>query len=159
MNHVFQRVAVDIAGPFKPSKGKRYLLIVVDFYTKYAECYPMANQEAKTIAKTFFSNFICRYGVPNELISDCGANFLSDLFRGLLKLIDCSALKTTPLMPSANGQAERSIRSVKNILRSYVYRANYKWLDYLSCALFSYNVHQHSGTKATPFRLLHGYDA
>ncbi len=53
----------------------------------------MTNQEAKTIAKTFFDNFICRYGVPTEIISDCGANFLSDLFQSLLTLVDCKACK------------------------------------------------------------------
>ena len=95
--------------------------------------------------------------MPTEIISDCGSNFLSGFFRGLLKLIDCKALKTTPLFPSANGQAERSIRSVKNILRSYCYQAKSKWCNFLNCALFSYNVHQHSGVRDSPFRLVYGY--
>ena len=77
-----ERIAVDITGPFvKSAQGNKYLLVVMDYYTKWPEAYPLPNQEATTVARVLVNEFVCRYGVPLELHSDQGRNFESKVFR------------------------------------------------------------------------------
>jgi hypothetical protein len=77
----FERVAVDIAGRFPESdRGNRYLLLAMDYFTKWPEVYAIPNQESSTVADVLVNNF-CRFGVPMELHSDQGRNFESRLLR------------------------------------------------------------------------------
>ena len=70
------RLAMDIVGPFpKSDQGKKYVLIISDYFTRWTEAYPIPNQEAVTIAETLVKEYICRYGVPQYLHTDQGRNF------------------------------------------------------------------------------------
>ena len=72
----FERIAIDIAGPFPVSDyGNRYILVVADYFSKWPEVFPIPNQEACTVAEEIVLNWISRYGVPLELHSDQGRNF------------------------------------------------------------------------------------
>ena len=84
-----ERVALDILGPLPLSeKGNKYALIVSDYFTRWAEGYPMPNMETKTIVDNFVLNFICRFGVPKQIHTDQGRQFESALFKEL-----CNKLK------------------------------------------------------------------
>jgi len=64
----FERIAIDIAGPFPDSdKGNRYLLIAMDYFTKWPEVYAIPYQEVSTVANALVTNFFCRFSVPMEL--------------------------------------------------------------------------------------------
>lgn len=77
----WERVAIDVAGPFPRShNGSKYILVVMDYFSKWVEVYPMPNQEAPTVAQALIENWISRYGVPIELHSDQGTNFESTCF-------------------------------------------------------------------------------
>jgi hypothetical protein len=81
----FQRIAIDIAGPFPRSdQGNRYLLIAMNYFTKWREVYAIPNQEASTVAEALVTNFFCRFGIPRELHSDQGSNFESHLLQEVL---------------------------------------------------------------------------
>ena len=61
----FERVAMDIIGPLpKTCRGNRYILTVVDHFTKHVEAYALPDQEASTVARAFLNEFVSRYGVP-----------------------------------------------------------------------------------------------
>eukprot|EP00731_Ephydatia_muelleri_P019297 Em0012g122a len=71
-----QRVAMDIMGPLpETSRGNKYILVIADYFTKGSEAYPIPNMEAITVAKCLVNEFICRFGVPEQLHSDQGRNF------------------------------------------------------------------------------------
>ena len=71
-----ERIAVDGLGPLPVSdSGNKYLLIVVDYFTKWPEAYPLPNQEASTVADILVREFVSRFGVPMKLHSDQGRNF------------------------------------------------------------------------------------
>eukprot|EP00731_Ephydatia_muelleri_P033694 Em0035g31a len=71
-----QRVAMDIMGPLpETSRGNKYILVIADYFTKWSEAYPIPNMEAITVAKCLVNEFICRFGVPEQLHSDQGRNF------------------------------------------------------------------------------------
>ena len=63
-----ERVAMDILGPLPPTRqGNRYILVIMDYFTKWPEAYALPNQEARVVAKAFIEGFVCRHGIPEEL--------------------------------------------------------------------------------------------
>jgi len=96
----FEKIAVDIARPFPESnRGNRYLLVAMDYFTKWPEVYAIPNQETSTLADVLVSNFFCRFGVPMELQSDQERNFKSRLLREVLERLRVRKTRTTPLHP------------------------------------------------------------
>ncbi len=74
----FERIALDIMGPLPESKnGNKYILVIMDYFTRWSEAYALPNQQAQTVAKLLVTQFICRYGVPSKIHSDQGTNFES----------------------------------------------------------------------------------
>eukprot|EP00731_Ephydatia_muelleri_P008795 Em0004g1133a len=87
-----QRVAMDIMGPLpETSRGNKYILVIADYFTKWSEAYPIPNMEAITVAKCLVNEFICRFGVPEQLHSDQGRNFeisTEQVLRGEVEYVD-----------------------------------------------------------------------
>jgi hypothetical protein len=78
----FERIAIYVAGPYPLNdQGNRYLLIAMDYFTKWAENYSLPNQEASTVAEAPVTIFCCRFGIPWELHSEQGRNFESRLLH------------------------------------------------------------------------------
>ena len=60
----FERIAMDVAGPFPTSKlGKKYVLVFMDYFSKQPEVYAIPNQDTTTVADVFINNWVSRYGV------------------------------------------------------------------------------------------------
>ena len=73
-----ERIHIDIMGPLiEPPRGNQYVLVVVDQFSKWVECYALSDQTAERIARTLMSEFIGRFGCPPEYHSDQGRNFES----------------------------------------------------------------------------------
>ncbi|GFW33447.1 retrovirus-related Pol polyprotein from transposon 412 [Trichonephila clavipes] len=82
----FERIAFDILGPLpRTASGNKYLLVVMDYFTKWPEVYPIPDQEAPTVAEAVVQHWISRYGVPLQLHSDQGRNFVSAVLKGTNK--------------------------------------------------------------------------
>ena len=79
----FHRVGVDVLQLPLTIHGNKYVLVFMDYFTKWVEAFPMSNQKAITIAK----HIVCRHGIPEQLISDCGTNFLSELISGICEVL------------------------------------------------------------------------
>ena len=114
----FQTVHIDLVGPLIPSRtGKTYLFTMIDRYTKWLEAIPMTSITAEACAKALYRHWIARFGIPHNIISDQGPQFESQLFNDVLSLLGISRQHTTPYHPAANGQVERSHRTLKESLR------------------------------------------
>ena len=83
----FQRVGVDVLEMPQTAHGNQYIVVFVDYLTKWVEAYPTADQTRGTITRLLIDHIICRHGVPAELLSDRGANLLSLLVMGLCELL------------------------------------------------------------------------
>ena len=106
------RVHIDILGPITTSEnGNHYVLMLVDQFTKWLECWPLPNQTAEIVASRVVKGFISRFGCPLEIHSDQGSNFDSALFKSVCNLLEITKTHTTPYRPSANGQMERYNRT------------------------------------------------
>ncbi|GBM95658.1 hypothetical protein AVEN_135679-1 [Araneus ventricosus] len=83
----FSHIHLDVVGPLPPSKDYRYCLTAVDRFTRWPEVFPMIDQTANTIAETFYSGWISRFGAPEVVTTDQGRNFESDLFHSFTKYL------------------------------------------------------------------------
>ena len=153
-----QRIAIDILGPLDPAtaRGNRYVLVVVDYLTKWSEAYPLANQTAETVAAILVEQFICRYGIPEQLHSDQGRNFESAIFTEMCSLLGIKKTRTTPLHPQSDGQTERMNRTLLDVLSKLVRENKSDWDQLLCYAMASYRSSVHSTTGETPNRLMLG---
>ncbi|KAJ8962328.1 hypothetical protein NQ318_018307 [Aromia moschata] len=108
----FERVAVDILGPLPATdRGNKYLMVVMDYFSKWHEAVSLPNKEAETVAEAFI-NVIARHGVPLELHSDQGRNFESELWQEVMKILGVKKTRTTALPPQSNGMVERHNRTI-----------------------------------------------
>jgi transposase InsO family protein len=95
---------VDILGPLElaTERNNKYILVVVDYLTKWSEAYAMPNQTAETVSSKIVDEFVCRFGIPEQLHSDQGRQFESELFTEMCKLLGIKKTRTTPLHPQSD---------------------------------------------------------
>jgi transposase InsO family protein len=154
---VSERCSVHIIGPLSTTvSGNRYILTVQDDLSKFLIALPMKEQTAEEVLKAFVDNVILVYGLPQVVLSDCGANFLSGTFMVICKLLGIKKIKTTPFRPESNGSNERSHRSLIEYIRSYVDADLSNWDQWVRYDTFAHNTTPQSSTNYMPFQLLYG---
>ena len=112
----FQHVHIDIVGPLLPSNGYRYLLTMIDRYSRWPEAIPIPDMTAETVAQEFYKNWVSHYGAPAILTTDQGQQFESGLLNEIMKLLGIKRIHTTSYYPAANGMVERWHRDLKAAL-------------------------------------------
>ena len=104
------RLSTDILGPLPETpRHNRYILIVVDYFTKWVEVFPVPDQMAKTCAAVIVNEVIAHLGSPLDLHSDQGRKYESDIFKELCSLFEVRKTRTSPRNPKCNGAVERFI--------------------------------------------------
>lgn len=141
----FERITIDVAE--QPDDGKRYVLVAIDYFSKWPEAYPLPNQEATTVAEVLVNNWICRYGVPIELHSDQGRNFESEVFRNVCELLGTRKTRTTPSHPQSDGMVERFNATLEKNLRMFVNDHQTDWDKHIPLFVLAYRsaVHETTG--------------
>ena len=123
-------VHVDILGPFTPStKGNQYVLMIVDQFTKWLECFPLLHQNAEETARCMVDGFISRLGCPVEIHTGQGKNFDGKLFETVCDLLQITKTRTTPYRPCSNGQVERYNRTLLQLIRCFLKSNQKSWDD------------------------------
>ena len=145
-------------GPFPQSQaGNRYILVMVDFFTKWAEVAALPNQEARTVAQAIYNSWVTRFGSPDAIHSDQGTNFESRLCYELWGSMGTHKTRTTPLHPAGNGMTERTNKTLLNLLRAFVdISRTDAWDTLLPRVLLSYRSTVHATTKMTPALMMYG---
>ena len=153
----WEMVAVDILQLPLSCQNNRYLLVIQDYFTKWAEAIPLPDQTASRITKELVKVFT-RYGLPSILHSDQGANFESTILRQTLDAFGVQKTHTTSYHPQGDGMVERFNRTLLQMLRSY---ANHKsdWEQHLPLVLYAYRSATHPSTGLSPFELMLGRPA
>ena len=151
---------MDILGPLPTTaRGNKYILVVGEYFTKWTEAYPMPDVEARTIARYFVNEFICRFGVPEPLHTDQGRNFESTLIREICKLLGIQKTRTTPYHPQSDGMIERFNRTLLNMLSIAVKEEEDDWDLILPTLMLAYRSGVHETTGESPFNLMFGREA
>lgn len=153
----FNKVALDIVGPLNLTEsGNKYLLTIQDNLTKFSQAFPIPNQEAETVARTFVNEFVCKFSLPQKILTDQGSNFTSNLFKSVAKLFKMKHIQTTAYHPESNGGLERSHHTLVEYLKHYINQKQTNWDEWIPMATFAYNTTVHSSTKFTPYELVFG---
>ena len=108
-------------GPFPPSDGKEYILVAVDYVSKWVEAIPTRTNDHREVLRFITRCIFARYGCPRAIISDGGSHFNNSHFWALLKKNGVHHLITMPYHPQENGQVEVSNREVKTILKKIIF--------------------------------------
>lgn len=154
----FERLGMDIVGPVEKSKsGNRYMLVITDYATKYPEVFPLKSIKAKSVAFCLVQLF-ARVGFPQEILTDQGSNFMSNLLKQVYKLLGIRSLRTTPYHPQTDGLTERFNQTLKQMLRKVVDKNGADWDQWLPYLLFAYREVPQASTGFSPFELLYGYE-
>jgi len=136
--------------------GFQNILVITDHFTKYALAFPTRNQEARTVAKILFDQFIVHYGIPERLHSDLGANFESKVIKHLCDLLGIKKSHTTPYHPQGDGVTERFNRTLLSMLKTLDSSHKANWKDHIAPLVHAYNCTRHATTLHTPFFLMFG---
>ena len=147
-----QHVHVDIVGPLPVSRGYKYLLTVIDRYTRWPTAIPMSRISAEDCTDAFLSGWVSLHGAPEIVTSDRGRQFTSNLWKDTLHMLGSKVQRTTAYHPQANGMIERFHRHLKAALKA---RAG-DWASQLPLVLLALRSMPKEDLGATPSELLYG---
>ncbi|KAL5256508.1 hypothetical protein ACHWQZ_G011677 [Mnemiopsis leidyi] len=156
----FERLSVDFAGPFnRTQRGNRFVLLGLCNFTKFGFCIPMSNTDSEHVARVLIERWVCYFGVPLQINSDAGSNLISDLIKHLYRLLNIKMSHSLSYVPQQNGQAEKLVSTMKNMMCHFAAGNPAKWDFYAPLVSLAYNSQVHSSTKCTPFDMVMGPDA
>ncbi|KAI4311483.1 hypothetical protein MLD38_036375 [Melastoma candidum] len=151
---------MDVIGPINPkaSNGHRFILVAIDYFTKWIEAQSFKEVTANNIIRFTRANIIARYGVPELLVTDNGTNFNGKQMNSLCTEFRIKHLNSSPYRPQMNGAVEAANKNMKRILQktAITYR---DWHEKLPFALLAYRTTMRTSTGATPFELVYGAQA
>lgn len=155
----FKRIAMDIVGPLpRSSSGKRFILVICDYATRYPEAIALRTIDANKIAKELIG-FFARVGIPEEILTDQGTNFTSQLMQEVYRFLKIKPIRTTPYHPQTDGLVERFNHTLKSMLRKVANREGKNWDELLPYLLFAYREVPQASTGFSPFELVYGRPA
>ena len=151
---------IDLLGPFPKADGQlKYLVVAIDYSTKWIEAEPLAKITAKNILHFFKRNILARFGVPALVISDNGTQFTDQIFQDYVRNIGIKPSFTSVEHPQANGLAEARNRVILRGIRRRLDAFKTRWAEELHTVISAYRTIPHSTTSESPFQLTYGTEA
>ncbi|GKC27304.1 putative reverse transcriptase domain-containing protein [Tanacetum coccineum] len=141
----------------KSSQGYDTIWVIVDRLTKFAIFVPMRETDPiEKLARMYLKEVVMRHGIPVLIICDRDHRFASNFWRSLQKALGTNLDMSTAYHPQTDGQSERTIQTLKDMLRACVIDFGKGWVNHLPLVEFSYNNSYHASIKAAPFEALYG---
>ena len=150
----FGHIHVDIVGPLPASKQHRYLFTIIDRSTRWPEAVPIKSADTESCIEALLNNWISRFGVPDQITSDRGTPFTSNLWTGLSQRLGIESNKTTAYNPEANGIVERLHRTLKAALMAKCNTND--WTTNLPWILLGLRTTPKEGTNVTAAEMTYG---
>nr|GEU38600.1 reverse transcriptase domain-containing protein [Tanacetum cinerariifolium] len=142
-------------GPFLSSRGNKYILVAVDYLSKWVEAKALPTNDARVVCK-FLKSLFARFGSPRAIISDRGTHFCNDQFAKVMLKYEVSHPLSTMYHPQTSGQVEVSNRGLKRILGRTIGENRASWSDKLDDALWAFRTAYKTTIGCTPYKLVYG---
>ncbi|GKV24309.1 hypothetical protein SLEP1_g33936 [Rubroshorea leprosula] len=155
----FSMWGINVIGAINPkaSNGHQFILIAIDYLTKWVEATSYASITKKVVTHFIKKEIIYRYGQPKAIMTDNASNLNNDMMIVLCKQFKIKHLNSSPYRPKMNGVVEAANKNVKKILAKMI--VTYKdWPEMLPYALHAYRTSIRSSTWATPYSLVYGME-
>ena len=155
----FYQIGIDIVGPLPRSKkGKRYIVVAIDYLTKWPKAKALSQATAEQVAQFIYEDIICRHGCPMKILSDRGTHFNNKMIQELMQKFEIKHLFSTPYHPQTNGLVERFNRTLCESLAK-LGQGSDDWDLFIAPTLFAYRTSKNATTKMEPFYLVYGRTA
>ncbi|MCO5553292.1 hypothetical protein L7F22_006813 [Adiantum nelumboides] len=159
-NGPFEKWGIDAMGPLpRTANGKLYILVAIDYMTRWVEAQSVAKVNEKTVSKFVYTHICCRFGTPLEIVSDNGPGFRRGLLTEVCEVLKISHRHSTPYYPQSNGLVEKANGIIAGIIRKMVESKPKRWDNFLDGAIWAYRTTYRDATQFTPFHLVNGQEA
>jgi hypothetical protein len=151
-----QHLNIDTIGPFEvDADNNKYIIVIIDTFTRYVVLHPAKTLEAKECAHILFKH-LCRFGVPDEILTDNGTQYINKELEDLFGLTERSHIRITPYSHQENGIVERVNKEVIRHLRNTLFdnRVYNSWSKYVPMVERIINTTRHSETGQVPAHLV-----
>ncbi|GJW48639.1 reverse transcriptase domain-containing protein [Tanacetum coccineum] len=152
---IFDVWGIDFMGPFPSSHGNKYILVAVDYLSKWVEAKALPTNDARVVVK-FLKSLFARFETPRAIISDRGTHFCNDQFAKVMSKYRVTHRLATAYHPQTSGQVEVSNRGLKRILERTVGENRASWSDKLDDALWAFRTAFKTPIGCTPYKLVYG---
>ena len=152
-------LSIDLWGPLPFSRdGNKYVLTVVDSFTKWARAIPIPDKKMTTIAKHLWRHVFSIFGMPNRIHHDQGSEFVNGILKALTEMLLIDDSRTTAYHPQGNPFAERIHQFFGKAISAYVRDDQQNWDEYLDAIILAYNNAIHDTLGVSPAQLMFGRD-
>ena len=159
VHNPFDRIAMDLIGPLNETmRHNKYILTVMDYFTRYAEAIPITDKSAQTVANAVLRCIFFRYGMAKVLLTDNGGEFVASYFEDICRLLKVKRVTTTAYRPQTDGLTERFNKTLMQMVTQFVNDYHDDWDAHVQEAVFAYNTSTQSSIMETPHYLMHGWD-
>nr|GEU95315.1 reverse transcriptase domain-containing protein [Tanacetum cinerariifolium] len=146
---------INFMGLFSSLRGNKYILVAVDYLSKWVEAKTLPTNDARVVCK-FLKSLFTRFGTPRAIISNRGTYFCNDQFAKVMLKYDVTHRLATAYHPQTSGQVEVSNRGLKRILERTVGENRAYWSDKLDDALWAFRTAFKTPIWCTPYKLVYG---
>ena len=154
VGHRWERVAMDLLDmSVTTAQGNRYVLVMVDCFSRWTEACPLPNKTSQSVADAFFNQVVCRFGMPSVIHSDQGREFDNTIMQELCLLCGSHKRRTTPYHPESDGMVERFNRTLLMMLDMFAGKNREDWDDLLPAVMMAYRSSVHESTGFSPYHV------
>lgn len=154
----WSHIVLDFVTGLQPSQGNTVVLTVVNRFSKAAHFIPLAKlPSAKETAVAVVDHVFRLHGLPSDVVSDRGPQFVSKFWREFCKLLGATVRLSSGFHPQSNAQTERANQDLERTLRCLVAKNPSSWSQQLSMVEYAHNTLPVSATGLSPFECNVGY--